>query len=196
MNSPEIALFLWINAGAQTPAAVVLLAKYASMYLPALSILTLLLVAAFRPAYRAAAIQTVLALLLAWIAARLLRNGLAMPRPAALGLGIQWIDHAGGPGLPSLHTSGAFAFACSLLYTRVPRSVRVTGLGIAVLIGWSRICLGVHFPLDILCGAAVGLLSAQAAHGALKPLPGLASHLRKKLRRTDAVPITPVEPAH
>ncbi|MGA0572160.1 phosphatase PAP2 family protein [Variovorax sp. VNK109] len=168
MNSPEIALFLWINAGPQTPSDLILLAKYASLYLPGLSIAALLATAVWRPALRDAALQTVLALLLAWIAARLLRHGLAMPRPAVLGLGIQWIDHSGGPGLPSLHASGAFAFACSLLLSRVPRMAMIAGFGVAALIAWSRLCLGVHFPADILCGAVVGLLSAQLARGLTK----------------------------
>lgn len=167
MNSPEIALFLWINADPQTPAAVVLLAQLASQYLPGIAIVSLVLAASVRPQLRRVAVQAVVAMLLAWMAARLLRHGLDMPRPAALGLGRQWIDHAGGPGLPSLHAAGAFAFCCSLWLAAVPRTLAAAGLLVAALIAWSRLCLGVHFPMDVLTGAAVGLICARVAQQAL-----------------------------
>ena len=57
---------------------------------------------------------------------------------------------------------------------------------IAALIGWSRLCLGVHFPLDVIFRAAVGLLSAKAAHRLLATMG----------RRTAAVHASSAEPAH
>ena len=165
MYSPETALFLWINADAQTPQAVVLLAQWVSHYLPALAAAALALGASLAgPRARATAAQAALAMALAWLCSRALRDGLQMPRPAALGLGLQWLAHNGGPGLPSQHATGAFAFAFALLHARLAPWAVGLAFGCAVLIAWSRLCLGVHFPSDVLAGALVGALAARVVH--------------------------------
>lgn len=85
------------------------------------------------------------------------------PRPFALGLGRQWIPHVADPSLPSDHTTLAFCVASSLL---LHAGTRLTGLALAlagVAIGWARVYAGVHFPLDIICGALLGYASAVLA---------------------------------
>ena len=37
------------------------------------------------------------------------------------------------------------------------RPLAAAGIGYAVLVGWSRVYLGVHYPLDVLGGAGIGL---------------------------------------
>jgi undecaprenyl-diphosphatase len=81
------------------------------------------------------------------------------PRPFMLGLGQNFLAHAPGASFPSDHASGLFAIAFALILA----SLRKTGLvmlGLALLVSWARVYLGVHFPLDILGGCLVGLLSA------------------------------------
>jgi len=56
---------------------------------------------------------------------------------------------------PSGHTSRAFAFAWALSY-QVP-SKRVPLIFVAALIGFSRIYIGAHFPLDVIAGAILGV---------------------------------------
>jgi undecaprenyl-diphosphatase len=85
------------------------------------------------------------------------------PRPFAIGLGHQWIPHADDPSLPSDHATLAFSVACSLLLharTRLP-GIMLALMGI--VIGWARVYAGVHFPLDIVCGALLGYASAVMA---------------------------------
>ena len=53
----------------------------------------------------------------------------------------------------------AFAFWAGLAWGGV-RIAALAVLPAVLLIGWSRICLGVHFPSDILAGALVGTLCA------------------------------------
>jgi undecaprenyl-diphosphatase len=58
------------------------------------------------------------------------------------------------PSMPSGHAMNAFAGAV-LLGAVVPRA-RGPLLGLAALIGLSRVYLGVHFPSDVLAGALLG----------------------------------------
>jgi undecaprenyl-diphosphatase len=60
---------------------------------------------------------------------------------------------------PSGHTSAAFACATVLAWAS-PR-LRVPLFVLAAAIGWSRIYVGVHWPLDVLGGAVLGVLLAK-----------------------------------
>lgn len=63
---------------------------------------------------------------------------------------------------PSGHTSSSFAVATVFL-AMLPLWVGVAALTIAVLIAFSRMYLGVHYPSDVLCGAVLGVLFGLAA---------------------------------
>ena len=62
---------------------------------------------------------------------------------------------------PSTHTAWAFAAAVSVLLHHKKAGFAV--LALAVLIGFSRLYLFVHFPTDVLAGAVFGALCAPAA---------------------------------
>jgi undecaprenyl-diphosphatase len=66
--------------------------------------------------------------------------------------------------LPSGHSTTAFA-AATVLGASFPR-FRPVFYGLAALIAWSRVVVGVHYPLDVVAGAllgvAVGLLVLRA----------------------------------
>jgi membrane-associated phospholipid phosphatase len=65
---------------------------------------------------------------------------------------------------PSGHTTSIFALA-GLLVLGLPlkdRWARAGVLAVAVLVGLSRIGVGVHWPVDVLCGALIGWLCAAA----------------------------------
>ncbi|MFE9422013.1 phosphatase PAP2 family protein [Kitasatospora sp. NPDC006697] len=57
---------------------------------------------------------------------------------------------------PSNHTVIAFAAAAALWFAY--RRIGWIALGLAVLMGASRVWIGVHYPHDVLIGALVGLL--------------------------------------
>ena len=60
---------------------------------------------------------------------------------------------------PSGHTNAAFAFAAGICATGDSRRwMRVTAVCMAVVMGLSRLYVGVHFPSDVLAGAAIGSL--------------------------------------
>ena len=61
----------------------------------------------------------------------------------------------GNPSFPSGHSATAFAAATAVAIL-CPR-LRLPALGIAAAVGVSRIYLRVHFPLDVLAGAVLGV---------------------------------------
>jgi undecaprenyl-diphosphatase len=66
-----------------------------------------------------------------------------------------------GPGYPSGHTAVAFTIA-AMLSPYVPRWLRWTLYAIAALVVFSRIYMGAHLPLDVVGGAAYGLIVGSA----------------------------------
>lgn len=161
-------VFLAFNAAPDTPHALVQLALFASNALPWISLGALAVAMARGGApLRRALLLSMASLLLTWCVTQAIRWALPMPRPAQLGLGLQWVRHGLRPGFPSMHMGGACAVAMALTLWG-PRPLGLAAWICALLIGWSRLCLGVHFPSDLLAGALTGsscaALLALAAH--------------------------------
>jgi membrane-associated phospholipid phosphatase len=68
------------------------------------------------------------------------------------------VPHTGA--FPSGHASTAFACATVIAWAS-PR-LRVPAFVLAAAIAWSRVYVGVHWPLDVLGGAVLGVLVATA----------------------------------
>lgn len=64
---------------------------------------------------------------------------------------------------PSGHTFATFSVAGVLLAFTGHSGMRAALLAVAAVVGFSRVLIGVHWPLDVLGGAAGGLLTAAAA---------------------------------
>jgi undecaprenyl-diphosphatase len=71
-----------------------------------------------------------------------------------------------GESLPSGHASTSFAGALVLAYL-VRRAIPAL-FALAALIAFSRVYVGVHYPLDVVAGAVVGLAVALAAIALLR----------------------------
>src|SRR3989339_1188712 len=66
------------------------------------------------------------------------------------------------PSFPSGHATIAFAIAGTIFFH--DRLAGIICMGVALLVGCSRIGIGVHYPTDIFAGAVVGLVVAWGMH--------------------------------
>lgn len=69
---------------------------------------------------------------------------------------IDKVMNAGSPSFPSGHTSDAFATATSLSLAFPKWYIVAPSFVWAGSVGYSRMDLGVHYPSDVLAGAAIG----------------------------------------
>jgi len=88
---------------------------------------------------------------------------LDLPRPPAV-LTAEQLNTIGyiatSGSFPSGHTAAAFTLAGVLCMLSFPRRLKATVLGLAILVGISRMAVGIHWPADALGGAMIGWLSA------------------------------------
>ena len=83
------------------------------------------------------------------------KDMLAQPRPFILEPGLNLIE-ASGYGLPSGHAQGSLVFFGMLALLIRKRWFTVISMILILLIAFSRVYLGVHFPTDILGGWFLG----------------------------------------
>lgn len=153
---------LW-NLSPSAPPALVLLARLASQYLPLIDFLALAALLSLSEAWRRTAWQMLLAMGMAWLIAKGLHSLWPQARPAALGIGTQWLAHGLSPSFPSRHATLGLAFGFAGLLNAPRRTVGVLCLLSGLLVAWSRVALGVHFPMDVIAGAFIAACCALAA---------------------------------
>lgn len=150
MEQLNTQLFLWLNASGQSGPLQLWLTTFVAEWLiyglPLL--LVLLWVTGKRPA-RQAAVTATLSVLLALALGQLI--GLLWPhlRPFMVGLGQTLLTPQPETSFPSDHATVFFTLGLSLLWSGW-RKLAAWVLLIGTLVAWSRVYLGVHFPLDML----------------------------------------------
>jgi membrane-associated phospholipid phosphatase len=100
---------------------------------------------------------------LAWIADHVVKAVAERARPFEVVAGAvlrQQPPH--GSSFPSSHTAVIFAVTIAVL-SYIPRRGVPIVLAYAILVGWSRVYLGVHYPLDVVAGAGLGMVVGAAA---------------------------------
>jgi len=80
------------------------------------------------------------------------------PRPFVDQQVNQLIEHSASGSFPSGHIAFLFALSAAIYFFN--KKIGWLFFGLSFLIGLSRIFVGIHYPLDILGGIVVGILSA------------------------------------
>lgn len=90
--------------------------------------------------------------------------GLIAPhdRPFMLGIGTNFLDHKPTPSFPSNHGTIVFTFVFAFLFW-LRTWVGLLMLVPAIMIAWSRIYLGVHWPLDMVGAFILGIIACGLA---------------------------------
>ena len=171
MNLLDQCLFLWLNLSDEAPAWLMQLALFGSTVWPKVMLVGVLLALVVGPAHwRRAALHAVLAMLVAWLIVRGISTAWPHPRPFVLGVGQQWLAKEPSPSFPSSHAAIAWAVGAAVCWWATHPLGRAALLLSALLIAWSRMALGLHFPSDTLAGILVGVLAAWATVALMRVL--------------------------
>lgn len=92
----------------------------------------------------------------ALIVVQVIRYFYVRPRPFVAFDIESLIPHAANGSLPSMHAVSAFVIAMAIWC--VNKNIGKYVLILAVITGMSRVMVGVHYPLDIVTGALLGVL--------------------------------------
>jgi undecaprenyl-diphosphatase len=86
------------------------------------------------------------------------------PRPFAAGIGRAFLQHVADSSFPSDHVTVLAATGFALLSARAAlgRASGAALLAAALVVGWARVYLGLHYPGDIVVALAVAGLAAAA----------------------------------
>ena len=154
-------LFLVLN---EVPAgAASVLTPLSRLFLPTGIIVVVVLAIVYVVARNRSVLPVVTALVAAGVAWLLVHAAKAIadrPRPyQVVADAVLRQSPAHGTSFPSSHTAVTLAVAIALA-PFLARPLAWAGIGYAALVGWSRVYLGVHYPLYILDGAGIGMAAA------------------------------------
>ena len=188
MNEFNRALFLALNGSPDSSRLLVLFAIVAAKYVIALVPLHLVLVwIGGDRKMRFVALSGLLALVIAILVNQAIGLVAYQPRPFMIGLGNQLIEHRDSSSMPSNHATIFFAYGVTLLLFRL-RGLGIATILVGLVVAWSRIFLGIHFPLDMIAAAVTSTASAFAAVWLMArygtPLLGLAEGVYAPILRT------------
>ena len=162
LENINYALFALINA---TPASSWWAIEVATFIAKDLIIIVPLLVVAlwlWGPNQRQLVFKVMLALALSLSISWVIGHLFPHDRPFVDGVGYNFLHHAADDSFPSDHGTIIFTFALAFLFWHRVWSGTLL-LVIASAIAWSRVYLGVHWPLDMLGGLLAGMCGCLGA---------------------------------
>lgn len=113
-----------------------------------------------------------------------LKNWVARIRPYELIEGLElMIEKQKDFSFPSGHTSNSFACGW-VMFRELKKRYGIPALILAILISFSRLFVGVHYPTDVFAGIAIGILGAEGARAIVNALKSRFPAFRDFIRPT------------
>lgn len=131
-----------------------------ALFIATLAILFLAARGAAHAAWRRASVAAVLSAGLGLAVGKVISELVDRARPFVADPGGVHLfsGHAADPGFPSDHATAAFAIAVAILLRK--RGWGIVALVAATVLAIGRVAIGVHYPSDVLAGAALGSAAA------------------------------------
>ncbi|RJS59019.1 undecaprenyl-diphosphatase [Bacillus sp. PK3_68] len=129
--------------------------------------------------FRIIAFQAMFAFALGFSINRLIEVFIYRDRPFISHNIIQLVDHSANSSFPSDHATSAIVIAVTLWLS----SYRFKHIWFALAVGvaFSRVWVGVHYPLDVMAGFINGLLIALFTHYILFKVPPITKLIQRPL---------------
>lgn len=179
----DLSLFRILND--VPPAVAPVLTPLVHLFLPAGIVIVVVLIAGYVVAWNRGVLPVAagaVAAGAAWLLANVAKVIADRPRPyEAVADAVLRQRPALGTSFPSSHTAVTVAVVIALA-PFLPRVLAGAAIAYAVLVGWSRVYLGVHYPLDVLAGAGIGM----AVGGAVLLALGVLLHRAGQAPRSRA----------
>jgi membrane-associated phospholipid phosphatase len=169
----DLSLFRILNE--VRPAVASVLTPLAHLFLPAGIVIVVVLTVGYAVAWTRSVLPVAAGAVAAgvgWALANAAKATADRPRPyEVVADAVLRQQPAHGTSFPSSHTAVTVAVVIALV-PFLPRVLAGVAIAYAVLVGWSRVYLGVHYPLDVLGGAGIGM----AVGGAILLALGILLH--------------------
>ncbi len=154
VSDPELDVFRAVN---DLPGALFVILWPLMQFGAVLVVPATVVVAAVFRRYRLA-VEVAAAGVAAWLLAKVVKDLVFRERPAAILDDVNLHSaSAAGRGFVSGHAAIVFALAV-LVTPYLPRRWRWVPWAVAAVVGFARVYVGAHFPLDVVGGAGLGLL--------------------------------------
>lgn len=112
----------------------------------------------FEGAVRAAASHALVALVVSHLIVQVIKRTVGRPRPSRHDTSRSWMEEPDRFSFPSGHSAAAMSVAVVYAIAFPPFAALMVTT--AVLVGFSRVRLGVHYPGDVIAGQAIALVTA------------------------------------
>lgn len=166
----NIDLFYWINSAAKKYPFLDYIAIFCSHNLITIFVLLIIILSFFKDKkYRVQFFKTLIIVAISLLVTQIIHSLYYHPRPFVLGLGHKLVAHGSSSSIPSQHTLTIATIAFSYLFAKFWK-IGLLGLGISLMVAWSRIYVGVHFPLDILASFSISLILTPSVYFLMEKL--------------------------